>query len=635
MAGVRTGAGWVAAFSIATAATFAAPPVPLGGEIPINSHTTESQRMPGVAIDAGGRFVVVWESYDQDGDAGGIFGQRFSEAGLPLGSEFQVAESTSTDQTQPAVAMTAAGDFVVVWTSESQDGDDGAIFARVFDDAGAPQTGEMLVNTFTLGDQSLPAVAIDDDGDLIVVWDSFRQFPSSRRVLARRFDSAGQAQGGEFIVNGISTGPPTYPAVAIRADGSFVVVWQSHEAEDDDDDEGGNGVLARRFDAAGSPVSAPVRVNSYTENEQQRPAVSVDAAGNFVVVWESLEQDGQGWGVFGQRFASSGAAAGAEFVVPAFTASDQRLPAVAKDASGGFVVAWQSYRTPAEYEIAVRRVAASGAKDGGEIAVNTFTVGAQLDASVAMGGDGTFVVAWESSYHQDGDQAGVFARRFDIASATPSPSPTAIATETSTATPTLTAVATDTSTATSTSTASPSPSPSATLTATPTATETSTTTPTATWTATATLTATPSSTGTATGTVTPTPTSTVTPTATATPTVEPATLDVDGSGAITALTDGLLVLRFHFGLTGGALVAGAVSPSCTRCDGSTVASYLTALGDVLDVDGNGSLEPLTDGLLVLRYLFGLTGATLTNGVVGASCTRCDAAAILPYLETLD
>ena len=59
-----------------------------------------------------------------------------------------------------------------------------------------------------------------------------------------------------------------------------------------------------------------------------------------------------------------------------------------------------------------------------------------------------------------------------------------------------------------------------------------------------------------------------------------------------------------------------------------------AFAATLDVDGNGTTEPLTDGLLVLRFLFGFTGATLTTGAVGAGCTRCDAAAIVAYLQSL-
>jgi hypothetical protein len=51
----------------------------------------------------------------------------------------------------------------------------------------------------------------------------------------------------------------------------------------------------------------------------------------------------------------------------------------------------------------------------------------------------------------------------------------------------------------------------------------------------------------------------------------------------------------------------------------------------LDVDGNGRIDPLTDGLLVLRYEFGFRGSTLIAGVVAPDCTRCDAPSIEAYL----
>src|SRR5262249_40803397 len=65
-------------------------------------------------------------------------------------------------------------------------------------------------------------------------------------------------------------------------------------------------------------------------------------------------------------------------------------------------------------------------------------------------------------------------------------------------------------------------------------------------------------------------------------------LDADGNGTISALTDGLLVLRFLFGFTGATLSSGATGMGCTRCDGASIAGYLTGLGSTLDVDGNGS-----------------------------------------------
>jgi hypothetical protein len=112
-------------------------------------------------------------------------------------------------------------------------------------------------------------------------------------------------------------------------------------------------------------------------------------------------------------------------------------------------------------------------------------------------------------------------------------------------------------------------------------------------------------------------------------------LDIDGDGAVLPLSDGLLVLRWLFGFSGQTLVSGAVGNDCTRCTAEEIEDYLLSIEDQLDVDGDGNTEPLTDGLLVLRFLFGFTGTTLTTGAVNlVDCTRCDAATIEPYLQGL-
>ena len=162
---------------------------------------------------------------------------------------------------------------------------------------------------------------------------------------------------------------------------------------------------------------------------------------------------------------------------------------------------------------------------------------------------------------------------------------------------------------------------------------------TATQTASATATATPSPTATVTDTATATPTSTVTPTLTPTMTSAPAgaVLDADGDGEVLPLTDGLLILRWLFDFTGESLIIGAVDTSdCTRCTADEIAAYVAVLGSQLDIDLDGELEPLTDGLLILRWLFGFTGDTLVFEAVDMSdCTRCTATEIEDYLDMLD
>jgi hypothetical protein len=112
-----------------------------------------------------------------------------------------------------------------------------------------------------------------------------------------------------------------------------------------------------------------------------------------------------------------------------------------------------------------------------------------------------------------------------------------------------------------------------------------------------------------------------------------ALIDADGSGSHDALTDGLLVIRYLFGLSGNSLVAGAIGPTATRTGAQEIVAFLDANRQVLDVDGNGSADALTDGLILIRYLFGVRGTALTANAIGPNATRTPAE-IEAYLLTL-
>jgi Protein of unknown function (DUF1566) len=112
----------------------------------------------------------------------------------------------------------------------------------------------------------------------------------------------------------------------------------------------------------------------------------------------------------------------------------------------------------------------------------------------------------------------------------------------------------------------------------------------------------------------------------------PSTLDVDGNGTADALTDGLLVVRYLFALRGAALIQGAVGAGALRTTAPEIETYLQS--STLDVDGNGTPDALTDGLLVVRYLFGLRGAALIQGAVGAGAVRTSAAEIENFLQSI-
>ena len=107
--------------------------------------------------------------------------------------------------------------------------------------------------------------------------------------------------------------------------------------------------------------------------------------------------------------------------------------------------------------------------------------------------------------------------------------------------------------------------------------------------------------------------------------------DVDGNGVDDALTDGILVLRHEFGLAGTTLTAGALAGDATVTSPEAIGSYIDQRVSTFDLDGNGSLDALTDGLLLLRYLFGLSGDAMTNGVIGIGATRDNYAEINAHI----
>jgi hypothetical protein len=309
-----------------------------GTEFQVNSYTAGAQSYAQVCCAADGEFVVIWQSVGQDGDQGGIFGQRFDSGGAKRGPEFQVNTFTTERQYFPSLCCDANADFVVSWSSRDQDGELTGVFGQRYDDQGDPRGTEFQINTFTGDRQETPRLCCDEDGDFTVAWESKGQDGSQPGVFAQRFDSGGMAQGFEFHVNTFTVDDQRDPAVCCGADGRSVITWESRADQDGDE----RGVFGQRYDAQGLPQGGEFQINTYTTDGQFSPAVCCDRAGDFVVSWTSFTQDGSERGVFGQRFDSLGVPQGTEFQVNEYTTAFQESPAIACSAGGDFVVTWES-----------------------------------------------------------------------------------------------------------------------------------------------------------------------------------------------------------------------------------------------------------------------------------------------------
>ncbi|NGX62434.1 MAG: hypothetical protein K940chlam9_01931 [Chlamydiae bacterium] len=89
-------------------------------------------------------------------------------------------------------------------------------------------------------------------------------------------------------------------------------------------------------------VGSEFQVNTYTTSDPRYPSVASLNDGGFVVTWHNNGQDGDSWGVYGQRYDSSGVKSGVEFQINTYTTSVQSSSSVAPLNDGGFVVTWQS-----------------------------------------------------------------------------------------------------------------------------------------------------------------------------------------------------------------------------------------------------------------------------------------------------
>ena len=304
-------------------------------EFPVNTYTTGGQDSPRVAMNGSGDFVVIWRSLGQDGSGSGIFGQRFDTKGVKVGSEFQVNTYTTGFQSGPDVGMDDAGGFVVVWKSYGQDGSGYGVVGQRFGSSGTKLGLEFPVNTYTTGDQGEPAVAVSGAGDFVVVWNSDGQDGSGEGIFGQRFDASGARIGGEFPVNSYTTNQQTFPAVAMSPRGDFVVAWSSNG-----EDEDSYGIFLQLFNSGGEKFGSERIVNEYTTNAQEAPSAAMASDGSFVVTWQSYFQDGSSWGVFGKRFDRLAGGATFEFPINTTTPGSQQAPRVGITRGNGFLTVW-------------------------------------------------------------------------------------------------------------------------------------------------------------------------------------------------------------------------------------------------------------------------------------------------------
>ena len=394
-----------------------------GAEFKANTYTTGDQRLPEVLIQPGGEFIVAWSGVDStlDASAYGIIAKRYDVLGNPLGADFRVNTFTPGYQFRPVAGGDARGNFVVVWSSDQQDGSYYGVFGQRFNANGTPAGAEFQVNTYTDGGQGASyffaahnhAVSVAPNGNFVVVWGSYYpgQDGDTSSVHGQRFAATGAKVGAEFQINTYTTGHQLSPSVAVSPDGSFVVVWATQEGPNlPPPNTAPFNVSGQRYDAGGNRLGGEFLVNSSTTGNQQAPVVWVAPTGEFTV---TFYDNGD---VAARRFLNNGTPIGPQFVVNTTTALREYNYSFGMDSRGNFVVNWNSVDFPVPpgtpvADVFGRRFRADGTAREPESMVPLAAAGLQLESAVTSDAFGNVLSAW-TDVGRDGNGDGVFVQRF-------------------------------------------------------------------------------------------------------------------------------------------------------------------------------------------------------------------------------
>ncbi|KPJ70916.1 hypothetical protein AMJ52_09300, partial [candidate division TA06 bacterium DG_78] len=359
---------------------------------------------PAVAIDQDGNAIIVW--FDERNGDYDIFAQKLdSDGNVQWGSsDVKVNQNSDSDaQGYPAVAVDSNGNAIVVW-SDYRSGTHYDIYAQKLDSNGSPVWGssDKKVNQNSdSADQGYPDIALDSSGNAIIVWEDLRS-GSHNDIYAQKLNPNGNAQWGSTdkkVNQNTDSAWQANPAVAVTSNGVAIIVWEDER----------NGLInvdiyAQKLDPSGVAQwgSSDRKVNQNSDTEDQIvPDVVLDSSGNAIVVWYDY-RSGSHCDIYAQKLDSSGVSQWGSTdkkVNQNSDSADQQNPAVTVDSNGNAIVVWEDERNgAANPDIYAQELDSVGDAQWGftdmKVNQNSDSAG-QYYPNIAFDSSGDVIIVWE------------------------------------------------------------------------------------------------------------------------------------------------------------------------------------------------------------------------------------------------
>jgi hypothetical protein len=350
-----------------------------------------------------GNFVASWDlpgegGYFIDSD---IYAQMFDSNAVKIENEILVNSTVLDIQKQNYLASLKNGGFVITWKCWLQTGGGYgvgyyAIYMQIFDEDGEKSGDEVLVKSPEGNVLDSPGVCGLSNGGFIIYWNRLTYNPNDTDIdiIAQLFDENAVKVGEEFQVNSFGIGYQENER-AIELDSErFIFCWESRPDDEDDKD-----IFAQIFSNDGIKIGDEFRVNTTTESDQLNSDISLLRNGNFVICWENrLIQDNYIYAINAQLFDTNGGAIGSEFKVNADTLFNKTRPRVSAFGNNEFMVCWNSYEQDGNlHGIFAQLYDHERKQKGSEFRVNSYTIDEQINPILCLLTKERLLVSWRSN----------------------------------------------------------------------------------------------------------------------------------------------------------------------------------------------------------------------------------------------
>ena len=395
-------------------------PKKTGGVFQVNTFTVGDQgnpvtRGPGssepvVASHTDGSYVVIWTSDGQDGSLAGIFGQLYNSDNSQIGSEFLVNTTTSSDQYNPDVEFFSDGSFIVAW--QNMGSVNTGINAQLFSKSGAKQGGELVVRSTTNAGryaERVPSLEVLSDDTAIVTWSSFQQYTGgySYDIYGQMITSAGANIGSAFQITPHSTtqGNTAESSVTQLTDGNLMVAYTDYFTLGN---SGQSGVYVQKINASGIKIGGEVEIYFEAGLDSYDIEISTLSNGGFAASWTVWDQPTTDYKVYTQVFDNDGAATSLAKQLESTNIAP--VTSIVSTIDGGYFLSWsQSDDGGNSSDIYGQKFSSNGEVVGERVQLSTNLSGLNQAASLGASDD-AIIAAWVSSTI-DGSGNGIAAQK--------------------------------------------------------------------------------------------------------------------------------------------------------------------------------------------------------------------------------